>query len=89
MDDLADGDQRRIGKPGVIEQHFEGAAIADMGELGVEHVEPQVAVAGRVSLSGDELELGVRVDETDWTQVTRARVTQARVAQALGKSGSA
>ena len=45
------------------EQHLEGAAVALVGELGLEHVEAQLAGLGLVALRGDELEARLRVDE--------------------------
>ena len=44
-------------------QHFEGAAVALMGEIGVEHVKAQLAALRPVAARRHELELGLRVDE--------------------------
>ena len=63
MDDLADRAERRIGEAGFGQQHLEGAAIAAMGELALEHVEAQLARRGDVAGARHELEARARVDE--------------------------
>ena len=50
-------------RPQAREQHLEGAAVALVRELGLEHVEPKLAGLGDVALGGHELEAGLRVDE--------------------------
>src|SRR5258707_15677015 len=41
VDDLADRRQCRVGQPGVADQYLEGAAVALVRELALEHVEAQ------------------------------------------------
>ena len=82
--DLGDRAERGSPRP-TLEQHLEGAAVALVGELGLEHVEPELAGLGDVALGGHELEARLRVDEapdepadamrSTWTPV---RVTQVR-----------
>ena len=43
VDDLADRGQRRIVETGLGQQHLEGAAVAVVRELALEHVEAQLA----------------------------------------------
>ena len=54
--DLADRRQRGIVAAALLQQHLEGAAIALVGELGLEHVEPKLARPRTIALRGDELE---------------------------------
>ena len=42
--------ERRVGQAGAAEQHLEGAAVALVRELGLEHVEAQFARLGHVAL---------------------------------------
>src|SRR6266545_300227 len=64
VNDLRDGAQRRVLRCDAIEQHLEGALVALMCELGLEHVEAQLTFGGAIALAGNELEARVRVDET-------------------------
>src|SRR5215467_10911929 len=64
VNDLGDGAQRRILGRDAIEQHLEGALVALMCELGLEHVEAQLAFDRAIALAGNELEARIRVDET-------------------------
>src|SRR4030088_1020379 len=45
VDDFGDRLERWVGQAGVAEQHLEAAAVALMGEFGLEHVEAQLAEA--------------------------------------------
>ena len=64
VDHLADGARAAASAtPKRWAQHLEGAAIALVGVLGLEHVEAQLARPGHVALRRDELELGLAVDE--------------------------
>src|SRR5258706_3143192 len=51
MNDLRDCGQRPIGDPEAREKDFEGAGIAQVGELRLEHVEADLAGPGRVVLT--------------------------------------
>src|SRR4051812_48424651 len=62
VDDLPDGAQRRVGDLEARQQHLEGAELPLVGELTVEHVEAQLALAVAVVPRRDELELRLRVD---------------------------
>src|SRR5262249_8368892 len=66
MDDLRDGAQRRVLQRAALQQHFERAFVALVGELGFEHVEAQFAFAGAISLAGYEFEVRLRIDETPY-----------------------
>ena len=46
VDDLADGGERRVVESHPLDEHLERAAVADVRELGLEHVEPQLAGLG-------------------------------------------
>jgi len=61
--DLGDRPQRRIADRKAAEQGLEGAPVAVVGELSLEHVEPEVAGRGVVRGRIDELEAGVAIDE--------------------------
>src|SRR4051794_33145944 len=50
VEDLSDRGECGIVEAHALEQHFKAAAISNVGELGVEHVEPQLTVARRVPL---------------------------------------
>ena len=50
-------------QPGALEQHLEGAAVALVRELGLEHVEADLARLRRVALARHELEARLGVDE--------------------------
>jgi hypothetical protein len=50
VDDFGDRLERWVGQAGMAEQHLEAAAVALMGEFGLEHVEAQLAEARRVAL---------------------------------------
>src|SRR5262249_52218380 len=54
--DLGDGAQGRILEAEPLEQNLERAFVALMGELALEHVEPQLAGARLVFLRRDEFE---------------------------------
>src|SRR5450432_3987806 len=60
VDDLADRDERGIVEPHPLDQHRERAEVADVRELGIEHVEAQLAGLGYVALRGNELEPRLR-----------------------------
>src|SRR5499433_69667 len=66
MDDLRDGAQRRVLQRAPLQQHFERAFVALVGELGLEHVEAQLAFAGAIPLAGYEFEVRFRIDETPY-----------------------
>src|SRR5215211_7995152 len=61
--DLADGGQRGIVQSCTTQQNLEGAAVALVGELSLEHVEAQLIGFGHVAFGWHELEAGLRVDE--------------------------
>ena len=63
MDDLGDGAERRIVQTRLGQQHLEGAALAAVGELALEHVEAQVARLGGIARARHELEARVGVDK--------------------------
>ena len=44
-------------------QHLEGAFVALVREISLEHVETQFALLRAVAFAGNELEAGLRVDE--------------------------
>src|SRR3954469_15824720 len=64
VDDLRDGAQRGVFWHAVLPQHFKGAFVALVGELGFEHVEAQLAGVRAIPLAGYELESRLRIDET-------------------------
>src|SRR5262249_18583230 len=66
MDDLRDGAQRRVLQRATLQQHFESAFVALVGELGFEHVEAQLAFVGAISLAGYEFEVRFGIDETPY-----------------------
>jgi hypothetical protein len=61
--DLGDLLQRLIVAPHARQQNFEGAEIAFVGELGVEHVEAELPGLGFVPFGLDVLELRFGIDE--------------------------
>src|SRR4029079_19388786 len=61
--DLADAPQRWIQEPEPLDDDLEGAAVAVVCELGVEHVEADLTRLQAVALRRDELEGDVRVQE--------------------------
>src|SRR4051794_1697893 len=61
--DLGDRPERGLAKARALEQHLEGAAVALVRELGLEHVEPELAGHRHIPLRGHELEAGLGVDE--------------------------
>src|SRR5882757_11465631 len=63
VDDFGDRLERWVGQAGVAEQHLEAAAVALMGEFGLEHVEAQFAEARRVVFARHELKRSPCVDE--------------------------
>jgi hypothetical protein len=63
VDDLGDLVQGRIVQVEALHQHLEGAAIALVGVLRLEHVEAQLAGRRLVALAGHELEARLLVDE--------------------------
>src|SRR5436190_1290052 len=63
VDDLGDGTHRRIVYPEPGEQDLEGAEIALVRELGLEHVEAELAALGTVSLARYEFEPRLRVND--------------------------
>src|SRR4029453_15941691 len=63
VDDLADGVERRVVQAGALQQHLEGAAVALVGVLALEHVEAHPARARQVGPAGHELEARARIDE--------------------------
>src|SRR5215472_18532700 len=66
MDDFRDGAQRRILQRAPLHQHLECAFVALVRELGLEHVEAQLAFVGAVALAGYEFEARLGVDETPY-----------------------
>src|SRR5262245_2664277 len=64
VDDLADGAQRRVLERAALEQHLERALVALVRELGLVHVETQLAVGRAISLAPHDLPAGVGLDET-------------------------
>src|SRR5439155_2937346 len=63
VDDLGDGTHCRIVYRDPGAQDLEGAEIALVRELGLEHVEAELARLGTISLASDEFEPRVRVDD--------------------------
>lgn len=63
MNDLGDLRQRRIVELEPPQQRLEGAAVALVRVLGLEHVESQLSRLRLVTLRRDELEARVGVDE--------------------------
>src|SRR5262245_40905074 len=66
MDDFRDGAQRRVLQRAPLQQHFERAFVALVRELGLEHVEAQLAFVGAIALAGYEFEVRLGVDETPY-----------------------
>src|SRR3546814_5825784 len=64
VDQLADRGQCRIIEAGAQHQRLEAAAILLMGELGIGHVEPELARLGHIALAADELEAHLGIDAT-------------------------
>src|SRR5215467_642953 len=64
MDDFRDGAQRRVLQRGALHQHLERAFVALVRELGLEHVEAQLAFVGAIALAGYEFEVRLGIDET-------------------------
>src|SRR5262249_2457171 len=63
VDDLGDGPESRVLEAEAREQHLERAAISFMRELGLEHVEAELARLVPVVFRRDELEPSVAIDE--------------------------
>jgi len=63
MDQLGDGRECGVAQAEALQHYLEAAAVALVGELGLEHVEAQLSRHRRVGLAGDEFELGLGVDE--------------------------
>src|SRR5262245_16958331 len=63
VDDLGERVERGILPPEVAEHHLEGAELAVVSELGLEHVEADLTRCGGVAARSDELEGGRSVDE--------------------------
>src|SRR2546426_7875974 len=63
VDDLCDRTQGGVVYPEPGEQDLEGAEVALVRELGLEHVEAELASLGTVSLTRHELEPRIRVDD--------------------------
>src|SRR5207244_6764649 len=61
--DLADRAERGVAQSKPPEQRLEGAAVAFVRVLGLEHVEAQLAPVRRVTLGSDEFEPGRLIDE--------------------------
>src|SRR5215510_9259574 len=66
MDDFRDGAQRRVLQRAPLQQHFERAFVALVRELGLEHVEAQLAFVGAIALAGYEFEVRLGIDETPY-----------------------
>src|SRR5262249_4045125 len=66
MDDFRDGAQRRVLQRAPLHQHFERAFVAVVGDLGLEHVEAQLAFVGAIALPGYEFEVRLGIDETPY-----------------------
>src|SRR6516225_12020953 len=66
MDDFRDGAQRRVLQRAPLQQHFERAFVTLVRELGLEHVEAQLAFVGAIALAGYEFEVRLGVDETPY-----------------------
>jgi hypothetical protein len=66
VDDLCDRAKRRIGQARMVDQDLEGAAVALVRELALEHVEAQLARSGRITLARHELETRAAVDEAPY-----------------------
>src|ERR1700751_1631478 len=66
MDDLGDGAQRRVLQRAPLQQHFERAFVALVRELGLEHVEAQLAFVGAIALAGYEFEMRLGGDEAPY-----------------------
>ena len=60
---LGDLQQRRIVERKAVKQRFEGAAIAFVRELRLEHVEAQLALLRPIAFRSDELEPRLGIDE--------------------------
>src|SRR4029453_5024657 len=66
MDDLGDGAQRRVLQRAALQQHLERAFVALVSELGLEHVEAQLALVGAIALAGYEFETRFGIDEAPY-----------------------
>src|SRR5215813_5325554 len=66
VDDLRDGAQRRVLQGAALQQHLERAFVALVGELGLEHVEAQLAFVGAIALAGYEFETRFGIDEAPY-----------------------
>src|SRR5262245_8506387 len=66
MDDFRDSAQRRVLQRAPLQQYFERAFVALVRELGLEHVEAQLAFVGAIALAGYESEVRLGVDETPY-----------------------
>src|SRR5215470_527652 len=63
VDNLGDWAKTRIIESGPFDQNFQRAAIAFMGVLRLEHIEPQLTGQWLVSLCRNELELCIRINK--------------------------
>src|SRR5262249_6141928 len=66
MDDLRDGAQGWVLQRAALQQHLERAFVALVGELGLEHVEAQLAFVGAIALAGYEFETRFGIDEAPY-----------------------
>src|SRR5262249_31066806 len=66
MDDFRDGAQRRVLQRAPLHQHLERAFVALVRELGLEHVEAQLAFVGAIALAGYEFETCFGIDEAPY-----------------------
>ncbi len=63
VDDLGDRSKSRVVQLQMLKQHLEGAAIAFVGEIGLEHVEADFPLLGLIPPRGNEFEFGLRIDK--------------------------
>src|SRR5437762_13638993 len=61
--DVRDDAERMIAEPEARNERLEGAGVPLVSELGLEHVESDLARPRPVPLGGDELQMRLRVDE--------------------------
>src|SRR5262249_8267640 len=66
MNNLGDGPECWVVKPRRHHENFECAPVAHMGELRIEHIEPQLSRLGNIALGRDEFECCRLVDETPY-----------------------